>query len=142
MKGSRALGLIAASATASLPLLASFPLGAAAASAPAAASVASQGVHSSAATSLVAAAARHRLVGSAKVKQARLLFAAGIKPAKRVTAAWLPKGCKLVEIGPANVGYTKAQMCPLPKGFRLRHGYMLVRGSLKPAVHTSSGASG
>jgi hypothetical protein len=59
-----------------------------------------------------------------------------------VTAPWLPNGCKLVEIGPANAGYTAAQMCALPKGFHLRRGYMLVRGSIKPTVHTSSGASG
>jgi len=72
------------------------------------------------------------------------LFAAGLRTAAkaRVTAPWLPSGCRLVEIGPANAGYTAAQMCALPNGFHLRRGYMLVRGSVAPAVHSTSGASG
>ncbi len=143
MKGSRALGLIAVSATASLPLLASAPLGAAAASHPDTSHAAIQRILERDSAAPRTAAARHRLVASAKTKTTRLVSAGG-KTAKSpgVTAPWLPKGCRLVEIGPANAGYAQAQMCAVPKGFRLRRGYMLVRGSLKPSVHTSSGASG
>ncbi len=134
MKRSRALTLIAASATASLPLAALAP-GLAAASTPA--------VHSVQPASTPmrqAAPARHRLASSRAT--AHLFAGAKRAAAARVTARWLPKGCKLVEIGPANAGYTAAQMCALPKGYHLRRGYMLVRGSVKPTVHSTSGASG
>ena len=143
MKSSRALGLIAASAAASLPLLASVPLGAAAASAPDVTATAGRlaSPDGAAQTARIASSTRHRVVGSAK--QTRLLFAGAKRQrAAKVTAPWLPRGCKLVEMGPANAGYTAAQMCPLPTGYHLRRGYMLVRGSPKPAVHTTSGASG
>ncbi len=132
MKRTHALALI--TATASLPL---------AALAPSLASAAGPAVHSAQpapADAHPATPAIHRLASS---RGAAHLFA-GAKPAAAspITAKWLPKGCKLVEIGPANAGYTAAQMCTLPKGYHLRRGYMLVRGSVKPSVHTSSGASG
>jgi len=138
MKRSRALSLIAVSATASLPLLSAAPGLAPAANAAGPAAQATQKVSPAAAGP--SAPARYTVSAG----KALHLFAGGRlrSSAVKVTAAWLPKGCRLVEIGPANAGYTQAQMCTLPKGFHLRRGYMLVRGTVAPSVHSSSGASG
>ncbi len=92
-------------------------------------------------TFAIAPAGKYRVVGAAKVKETRLLSAGGKVAGEQLKAPWL-NGCKLVGVEPANAGYTAAQICALPKGFHLRRGYMLVRGSVKPAVHASSGASG
>ena len=137
MKHPRVLTLIAASAAASLPLAAMAPGLATAAGRPATSSpFETAATHGAPAGR--SAPARHRPAATS----AHLFAGAKAAARARVTAPWLPNGCKLVEIGPANAGYTAAQMCALPKGFHLRRGYMLVRGSIKPTVHTSSGASG
>ena len=51
---------------------------------------------------------------------------------------WLPKGCRLVEIGPANAGYSN---CTPPKGMKLPNGYAFVHNG-PPKVHATTGASG
>jgi hypothetical protein len=53
--------------------------------------------------------------------------------------AWLPKGCRLLEIGPLNTGYTA---CKAPAGFHAPDGYMLANTAKAPKVHAKSGASG
>lgn len=134
MKGSRALGILAASATASLPLLASAPSAGAAPREPL--------TVTTRLTASVPRSSHQRIATSHRSKAGSRLFAAARRRATKLTAPWLPTGCKMVEIGPASAGYTAAQRCASPKGFHLRRGYMLVRGSIKPSVHTTTGASG
>jgi len=90
-----------------------------------------------------------RLAASAALLAVPLLATAPIASAASgqtqqktpATAAWLPSGCRLMEVGPASVGYKRAAACYV-KGIAVPNGYMLVRGSASPAVHSKSGASG
>jgi len=144
MKGSRALGLVAASATASLQLLSVAPLGTAVAAGPKAPAPACTGAEQNCVLPGLAGTKTggYHLSAGAIRRPARQIAAASRKRNRVAAAAWLPKGCHLVEIGPANAGYTSAQNCRLPQGFRLPNGYMLVRGSMAPSTHSTTGASG
>ena len=88
-----------------------------------------------AAVPLVAVASQGEAAGRAP--DGALLAAQAAAPAP--APAWLPKGCRLIEIGPANSGY---KVCKTPSGFRAPDGYMLANTAKAPKVHAKTGASG
>lgn len=83
------------------------------------------------------AAARHTAA-----TRVRRVYLADASTTVAPAPAWLPKGCRLVEVGPASAGYTMNQECAAPRGFSLPRGYILVRGTASKKVHTTTGASG
>jgi hypothetical protein len=141
LTGSRTLYLLVASAAASLPLA---PAGGVAAHP----GVLAQTQHTEGneiATPTPAGTSIHRVASAARgALKGRVLRVAlgGSKAAQKNTAAWLPKGCKLVELGPLTQGINPQQICTPPRGMRLPRGYVLVRGSIAPKAHTTTGASG
>jgi len=141
MKRPRAMGLVAVSAAATLPLLTALPLGASAAQAAQAPSQVREGIQDHSAPA-PASPARHRVVAGSLHRASTLFAGAKTNGASAPkTAAWLPKGCKLVEIGPASTGYAPAPACYV-KGIAVPNGYMLVRGAVKAPVNAKTGASG
>lgn len=142
--GSRTLYLLAASAAASLPFASAG--GTVPPQSPSA--VLTQALSPAQPASTQAHTLRPlRLGGIAAAKRTattrlRLVYVADGGGSAAASAAWLPTGCRLVEVGPANSGYTMNQECAAPRGFTLPRGYILVRGTASQKVHTTTGASG